>query len=145
MESESPIRLMMNLSLFKAYVVFLCVLTIVLLPEAGPFVLILIPTMAIHTLPLLVANMLIYAIFADYFYRWHFEYSIAIPVIVAPTMWWIVGSLFPVGTTAVVAMITLPIASIIFMKEAEARETRQRRMHFESSVSSESHDPVGKV
>jgi hypothetical protein len=133
MESETHIRLMMNMALFKSYLIFLCVLSIFLLLEAGPFVVILLPTMAVQTLPLMLANMLLFSIFADYFYRWHFEYSIAIPLVVAPLIWWIVGPIFPIGITAIIAMITLPIASINFMKKEESQASERRMRHNESA------------
>ena len=124
---------MMTMSLFKSYLIFLCVLSIFLLLQAGPFVVILLPTMAIQILPLIVANMLLFSVFPDYFYRWHFEYSIAIPMVVAPLMWWIVGPIFPVGITAIIAMITLPIASINFMKKEERQASECRMRHNESA------------
>lgn len=118
--NSRPDRLMLIWPLFKSYFIFLVLVTIVNAYEYGGYALIVSYGVFFFSAPIVALLVLMTALFPIHFYRWHKVYCVAIPVVLAPLMGWILWSPnASILSTVLIAILTLPTTSIFFIYQEQ--------------------------
>ena len=124
--NSRPLRLMLIWPLFKSYFAFLVLVAVFNAYQYGGYALIVSYGVFFFTLPIVALLVLLTALFPRHLYRWHRMYCVAVPLVLAPLMGWILWEPnAPILSTVLIAILTLPTASVFFVHQEQLFLWRQ--------------------